>query len=255
MFLADFHVHSTFSDGKLTIPQVIDLYGHLGFGAIAITDHLCETQSFLGKASAYLGCSLTKQNFSHYLDTIAKEGERAWRQYKMRVIPGVEFTKNSITNHRSAHVVGLGIHRYIDPDVGIPEICEQIRAQGGLSIAAHPVWTRKLEKQTFFIWDHRAELLPCFDAWEVASGPYIFPKVAETNLPKIASSDLHHARQIHAWKTELTCAREIPAILEDVRKQKIDFRFFECKDVSKVWPMFGSRRTGFDLSLAKNGTY
>ena len=36
MFLADFHVHTTWSDGKLSIAEVVDLFGKRGFGAIAI---------------------------------------------------------------------------------------------------------------------------------------------------------------------------------------------------------------------------
>ena len=47
MFLADLHVHSNFSDGALSIPELVDLYGLQGFGAIAITDHICESNTFL----------------------------------------------------------------------------------------------------------------------------------------------------------------------------------------------------------------
>jgi hypothetical protein len=33
------HVHTTCSDGELTIPEVIDIYSQLGFDFIALTDH------------------------------------------------------------------------------------------------------------------------------------------------------------------------------------------------------------------------
>jgi hypothetical protein len=33
------HVHTTCSDGVLTIPEVASVYGELGFGFVAITDH------------------------------------------------------------------------------------------------------------------------------------------------------------------------------------------------------------------------
>ncbi|NJM10303.1 MAG: PHP domain-containing protein, partial [Bdellovibrionaceae bacterium] len=39
MFLADLHVHSNFSDGHLSISELVDFYGQRGFGAIAVTDH------------------------------------------------------------------------------------------------------------------------------------------------------------------------------------------------------------------------
>ena len=73
MFLADFHVHSTFSDGKVPLPEVIDLYGRRGFGAIAITDHLCEKSTFLGIASRTIDCSLTTANYPIYLNMLETE--------------------------------------------------------------------------------------------------------------------------------------------------------------------------------------
>ena len=39
--LCDFHVHTQWSDGRLTLREVIDLYGATGkFDVIAITDHI-----------------------------------------------------------------------------------------------------------------------------------------------------------------------------------------------------------------------
>lgn len=241
MFLGDFHVHSTFSDGRLTIPQVVDLYGKHGFGAIAITDHLCEETTVIGRAAAYMGCSLTPATYPLYTELLKTEAERAWRQYKMVVIPGVELTKNSVSNHRSAHVVGLGVTNYIPADGDVVNLTRAVRANGGLAIAAHPVWTRKIEKQTYYIWDRRRELEKEFDAWEIASGPFIFDEVAATRLPKIASSDLHQPRQLDAWKTVLNCERHPEAILSAIRKQEIDFTFFSSnptlvREISHVAP-------------------
>src|SRR5690349_3064757 len=98
MILADLHIHSTFSDGKLTIPELVDFYGRRGFGAIAITDHLCETQTVIGKAARYLGRTLTPATFPFYRELLKSEAARAWDRYRMVVIPGVELTKNSILN-------------------------------------------------------------------------------------------------------------------------------------------------------------
>lgn len=229
MFLGDFHVHSTFSDGKLTIPQLVDLYGKHGFGVIAITDHLCEEQTVLGKATAYIGCSLTPATFPLYMEILKSEAERAWKQYKMLVIPGFELTKNTLSNHRSSHIVGIGINQYLPADADVQTLARSIRAQGGISVAAHPVWTRKIEKQTYYLWDNRHELKKEFDAWEVASGPFIFDEVARAGLPKIASSDLHVARQLSAWKTVLQCERHPEAVLDAIRKQQVDFRFFNAE--------------------------
>src|SRR3954466_12147207 len=93
-FLGDFHVHSDFSDGKLTIPELIDLYGQRGFGVIAITDHLCETDTVMGKAALAIGHTLTPATYPLYLAILESEAERAWDQYQMVVLPGFELSKN-----------------------------------------------------------------------------------------------------------------------------------------------------------------
>ena len=61
--------------------DLVDLYGTRGFGAIAITDHLCETRTFLGIASRYLHCSLTERNFSSYISQVKEEADRAHDLY------------------------------------------------------------------------------------------------------------------------------------------------------------------------------
>jgi predicted metal-dependent phosphoesterase TrpH len=226
MMLGDFHIHSTFSDGKLTIAELVDLYGAHGFGVIAITDHLCEEATVIGKATAYLGCTLTRASFPEYLETIQEQAARAWRMYRMLVLPGFELTKNSISNQRSAHIVGIGVDRFISADSPVVDLARAIRSQGGLAIAAHPVWTRRVERQTFYLWDRREALRNEFDAWEIASGAHIYEEVAQTNLPKIASSDLHHPRHMDSWKTVLDCEKHPEAVLRAIREQQVRFRFF-----------------------------
>ena len=227
MILADLHIHSTFSDGKLTIPELVDLFGTRGFGAIAITDHLCDSETIIGKAAAYLGRTLTPATYPLYIQILKSEAERAWRLYRMVVIPGFELTQNSIANSRSSHVLGLGVNEFVHANGDPKLLARAIRATGALAIVAHPVWTRKVEKQTFRIWDRREELANEFDAWEVASGPFIFDEVLNSGLPMVASSDLHHPRQITSWKTVFNCERKQEAILEAIRRQDLSFRFYQ----------------------------
>jgi predicted metal-dependent phosphoesterase TrpH len=226
-FLADLHVHSNFSDGKMSIPELIDFYGKREFGAIAITDHLCESQTAIGKAAGYLNKTLTKAIFPLYIQLLMSESQRAWQEYKLVVIPGVEFTKNSLLNHRSAHILGLGLKEFISADFSVDEIISGLHAQGALAIAAHPVSTRKVEKQTYHLWGRREELKNKLDAWEVASGPHWFHEVQESGLPMIATSDLHTPDQIHAWKTVFNCERHPQAILDAIKKQSLEFFFYD----------------------------
>lgn len=240
MYFADFHMHSQYSDGVLTLRQLVDLYGQRGFGSIAITDHACETKGLLGRSAHLLNKTLTQNNFQKYLDDIAQEAERAWKLYKMVVIPGVEITKNSLFNHRSAHVLALGVQKWISPDQEIEGILHDIANQGGLSVAAHPVDTKKWEAQTYHLWDKREELGNKFDAWEVASGPHLFEEVKQSGLRLLANSDLHHPRQINSWKTLCSAERKPEAIFEAIRGQKIEFRQFEDKKLAMapgMWPL------------------
>lgn len=227
MFLADFHLHSNFSDGKLSIPALVDYFGKRGFGAIAITDHFCEQTSLIGKASSYLGVTLTAATFPLYRELLKSEKERAWDQYRMCLIPGVEITKNSVSNHRSAHFLVLGNLDHIDPNKDISELSDKVRPEGALIVAAHPVSTQKIEKQTFHLWSRREELASKIDAWEVASGPYLFEQVRYSGLPMIANSDFHSEKNMSSWKTILTCEKKQDAILQAIKKQQLDFQFYQ----------------------------
>ena len=238
--LTDFHIHSNFSDGKHSIPELVDFYGARCFGAIAITDHLCESKSFLGKAASYLDRTLTQATFPLYLEILKTEKERAWDQYGMILIPGFEITKNSLFNHRSAHILALGVTEFVEADGEIESILKQIRAQNALTIAAHPVSTGEFEKQTLHLWDRREELASYFDAWEVASGPRLFDEVLKSGLPMLANSDLHRFTQINSWKTVMNCERHPEAILAAIKKQEVTFQFYKESHDTIPFPLHDS---------------
>jgi hypothetical protein len=229
VIIGDFHIHSTFSDGKLTIPQIVDLYGSHGFGAIAITDHLCEEDRFLGKAANYLGKTLTRATFPIYQEILQSEIERAWQTYRMVVLPGVEFTKNSIVNHRSSHILGLGIFEYISADQDIVQLTRAIRSAGGVAVAAHPLSPRRRSAIPYFLWDHREEFRGEFDAWEICMHQNLLSEVIDSDLPKIASSDFHSMKHFSSWKTVFDCERHPSAILENIRRQRMGFKYFREK--------------------------
>ena len=79
--LCDFHTHTTWSDGRLTIRELIDLYGQTGsFDVIAITDHILRKQDLLARAGriATFGrrqYSVTEESFADYLGEIAEEAQ------------------------------------------------------------------------------------------------------------------------------------------------------------------------------------
>ena len=66
--LCDFHIHTEISDGKVPLPQVIDLFGEKGFDAISITDHLYDKHTIdLWLNNNERPCTIGKDKFSDYL--------------------------------------------------------------------------------------------------------------------------------------------------------------------------------------------
>ena len=108
MLLADFHIHTTWSDGKLDLPEVIDLFGRSGHDVIAITDHVVNQDSMIGKVTHRLGVTVTSESFRAYREQIECEKKRAWDEYGMIVLPGFELTQD-IRNRYLPQVV-LGRH-------------------------------------------------------------------------------------------------------------------------------------------------
>ena len=100
--LCDFHVHTRWSDGRLSLREVVDLYGKTGrFDVIAITDHILMKKDLLARVArmATLGrrdFSVTEARFEAYLADIAAEAKRARRLYDLLVVPGAEITQNHI---------------------------------------------------------------------------------------------------------------------------------------------------------------
>ena len=82
MLLADMHIHTTWSDGRLSIPEVVDLFGRSGHDVIAITDHIVNDDNVIGKVTHRLRLTLTKENFGAYRAEIEAEAKRG------RKVPG-----------------------------------------------------------------------------------------------------------------------------------------------------------------------
>lgn len=245
MFLSDFHIHSTFSDGKLSIPELVDLYGQRGFGAIAITDHLCEEEGFIGKTAAYLGKTLTRASFPLYQEILKSEKKRAWETYGMLLIPGYEVTKNSLLNHKAAHVVALGATEWVSADQDLKQIARSIRDAGGMAVAAHPLSPQVWKNRPYYLWDRRGELKDEFDAWEVTFHDHLLKEVIESDLPKLASSDLHRPEQIRSWKTSFSCARDWQKICQSIRHQDLSIQFYRGEEGLDRRSVSG--RMGIDL--------
>lgn len=198
--LIDLHIHSQFSDGKLSVSEIVDLYGKKGFSAIAITDHLADTQTLTGLVTRKLNLSLTEYNMDQYLDSLAREAKRAKKLYNMLLIPGVEITLNSWSKQKGAHIVFLNVNRFIDPNQSVENLLQQ--NADFFSIAAHPLWNESYEFKTTYLWDHREKLAQTFDAWECATSYKFAKEVYLSGYNIVSSSDFHTPLRFEAWRSQ-----------------------------------------------------
>lgn len=222
--LLDLHIHSNFSDGKLSISEIVDLYGSKGFSAIAVTDHLADSNTLTGLVTHKLNLSLSDKNMPEYLDVLKHEAKRAKEKYNMLLISGVEVTLNSWSRQKGAHVVFLNVDNYIDPNKSVEKLL--FDNQKYFSIAAHPLWEESYEFKTTYLWDNRLELSKLFDAWECATAHKFSKEVYNSEMPIISSSDFHGLNRFESWKSQ--------TYLEDLNLENL-FHQIKNSKIEPVW--------------------
>lgn len=221
LLMVDLHAHTMFSDGRLTLRELVDFYGRRGFDALSVTDHLVDPRRLLGRLAGMTGLVLTPKDLPEYFRALGEERNRAWAKYRMILFPGLEFNHDGLTAKGSAHLLGVDLKEPIDPSLSLKEICQEIREQGGLTIAAHPhhmssAWGR----DTLYLWQRKEEYRELIDAWEIGNRDDLFNPVGLKRMPFIAGSDFHKPKHLTSWKTLLFCKKDPEAIKECVRKNQ-----------------------------------
>ncbi len=220
MLLCDFHIHTTYSDGSVQLRRVIDLYGQAGFDVIAITDHVVNGDSYIGKMAWRFKFTVTAHNFDDYMADIKNEAERAWKKYEMLVIPGVEISKNYVSSEKSAHILLLDIKEFIPACTSYEGIFLEAKQQDALIVACHPHHMTGLNKDTLYLWNHRDRYGKYIDAWEIANRDDVFNVISLKKYPYIANSDFHKVRHLYSWKTLLNCEKDIQSVKQCIRHNK-----------------------------------
>ena len=219
--LCDFHIHTKFSDGSLSMRDTIDLFGQAGFDVIAVTDHVVSGDNSIGKFARQFNLSVRGDNFDEYFGAIKEEAARAWQKYSMLVIPGVEISKNYISQDKSAHLLLLDLKEFIPACLDYEEIFFEAKRQNALTVACHPHHTPDfLNKDTLFLWNNRDKYAKYIDAWEIANRDDVFNVISLKKYPYIANSDFHIARHLYSWKTLLNCEKDVDAVKQCIRHNK-----------------------------------
>ena len=206
------------SDGKLSLREIVDLYGQSGVDVIAITDHILDkfTISERLKNNQPLN-AIKEEDFQNYLRILWKEQQRAWKEYKMLLIPGVEITNNK----EHYHILAIDIKEYIDPSLPVEKIVEKIKKQNAIGIAAHPDKKKTDEEHlSWYLWVNQERFKDMFDAWEIANRDDLFNSIGVKKYNYVANSDLHERQHLYSWKTLIRTEKNIEAIKEAIKINK-----------------------------------
>jgi processive 1,2-diacylglycerol beta-glucosyltransferase len=219
--LCDFHIHTNYSDGKLSVAEVVDFYGRRRFDCICITDHLADSRRLIGMLGKLVRFTLSPNQLEEYFEVIDRERRRAWRKYNMLVMTGLEFNKDGLTKKSSAHLLGLDLHMPILDCLDLPETIDQIHSQAGLAVASHPhIMKSEWGKNTLYLWENQERFAPLIDAWEIANRNNMFNPVSAKRLPYLANSDFHKPKHIYSWKTLVNCEKDPESIKQCIRKNE-----------------------------------
>jgi predicted metal-dependent phosphoesterase TrpH len=204
--LCELHAHTTWSDGALSLPALVDLYGRRGFDVLAVTDHAMRDASQLHDA-----------NFERYLAAVEAEAERAWAVYRLLVIPGLELTYDDPDSAEAAHAVAVGLRSYVDVAEGVEPMLRAARAHGAALLAAHPYPLAEIassQRRTARFAVDCERLAPLVDRFELFNRETLFGWVAEAGLPTVANGDFHRLEHLGGWKTLLPCAKDEEAVVD-----------------------------------------
>jgi predicted metal-dependent phosphoesterase TrpH len=210
--LCELHAHSSWSDGALSVRQLVDLYGRRGFDVLAVTDHATRDDREVHAA-----------NHEAYLRAVEDEAERAWHLYRLLVVPGLELTFDDPDPLASAHAVAVGLRSYVDVRAGVETMLRAARAHGAALVAAHPYTAEEAEashRRTARFASDRETLVPLVDRFELFNRETLFGWVAEAGLPSVANGDFHRVEHLAGWKTMLPCAKEEGAVVEYLRSAR-----------------------------------
>ena len=216
MLLCELHAHTSWSDGALSLRELVDLYGVSGFDVLCVTDHAVPRGDLYLRSQR----SVDAQNWPAYLRAIAEEAGRARTLYDLLLIPGVELSENGEPDH-TAHAVALGLEELVSLDNGVVAAVREASCAGAAVVAAHPYDLRGLPlcggTPTRRLWREWRQLAGVVHRWELFNQNQLFAWIAEQGLPAVASGDFHVESHLPGWKTLLPCPKEARAVVDFLR--------------------------------------
>lgn len=192
------HIHSTYSDGEFSLPELRGLFTAEGCRFVCMTDH----------AEAF-----DEHSLAAYMEECS-----ALSDAKFRFIHGLEYECE-----QRMHILGYGAEKLASTQH--PQaVIRHIDAQNAISVIAHP-------KDTFFPWIETFETLPAgIETWNskydsrYAPRPGTFALLRKLQQRKpgmlaFYGQDLHWKKQFHELFVELNCeSNDAAQVLDALRR-------------------------------------
>ena len=141
LLLCELHAHTTWSDGHLTLGELVDLYGRNGFDVLCITDHAVRLDDPMPAA-------IDPWTWPAYATSVRAEAARAARDYGLIVLLGLELTDNHPDPDRSAHALALGLEHFVSIDVRARRGARGSQRPGGRGRRSAPVRRPRLARRS-----------------------------------------------------------------------------------------------------------
>ncbi len=220
--LCELHAHTTWSDGTLTLRELVDLYGGLGFDALCVTDHTCRADDPWLPEAEHGPRAVHAGNYTGYLAELNREADRARERYDLLLLPGLELTWNDLDPLCAAHALALGLRTFVGMDDGLEAALSTARQAGAAIVAAHPFADEadaSAARTTHRFAHDRERLGPLVDRYELFNRTRLFSWVEEARLPFVACGDFHRLEHLGGWKTLVPCAKDERTLVAYLRSE------------------------------------
>jgi predicted metal-dependent phosphoesterase TrpH len=221
--LCELHAHTRWSDGVLSIRELVDLHGRNGFDVLAITDHVVRRDDPWRTRPGIVVRAVDERTWVSYLAEIERESQRALATYGLVVVPGLELTFNDEEAVKAAHAVALGLRQFASVDAGIAGAIETAVQAGAAVVAAHPYGRDEPAGGNLRVtqrFSRDAGLRGLVHRFELFNRSHLFGWVADAGLPAVAAGDFHTTDHLAGWRTLIPCERSVEAVVEYLRSPR-----------------------------------
>jgi 3',5'-nucleoside bisphosphate phosphatase len=214
--LCELHSHTSWSDGDLTVAELVDLHGRSGFDVLCVTDHVVRSDDPWREREGSLFSSVDEHSWSAYLAEVEREAARSWSTYGMLVIPGLELAFNDDDAANAAHAVAVGLRNFVSVDGGIAEAMKTAAEAGAAIIAAHPYNGEPAPSSSRVTqrFARDEDLCRLAHRFELFNRTQLFGWVADAGLSAVAAGDVHRPEHVFGWKTLLPSRHDESAVVD-----------------------------------------